>query len=520
MRRKTLEPQPSTKQVRCAIYTRKSTDEGLQKDFNTLDAQRESAEAYIVSQKNEGWICLPDRYDDGGYTGGNMERPAIQRLLEDIDCGKVDCVIVYKVDRLSRSILDFAKIIERFEQRSVSFASVTQHFNSSNSMGRLTLNILLSFAQFEREIISERTRDKIAAARRKGKWMGGKPLLGYDLLISPGGTKLVVNEDEAECVRKIFDLYLEHERIVPVLQELDRRNWRTKAWTTRKGNPSGGKPFDKVTLFRLLTNPVYLGKVRHREELYEGKHDAIADPAVWDRVQVILKRNGRTGGGAVKNKYGALLKGLLRCAACNCAMVHSVSCKGSKRYRYYICVKAQKRGWYTCPAKSVPAGELERFVVNQIRGVGRDPSVIAETIRQSRLLGEKTISELKREHQMLERDISRKSKALNKRLAVQIGSGKAELAAGKDELHRLETRLTEIRERQIALSQVMLDEPEVAEALTQFEPVWESLNSREQARIIRLLVECVEFDGKRGSVAVTFRPTGIKSLAKNREHAA
>jgi site-specific DNA recombinase len=194
--------------IRCAIYTRKSTEEGLQQEFNTLDAQRESAEAYVAAQKHEGWVCLPDRYDDGGFTGGNMERPAVQRLMKDIEAGKVDCVVVYKVDRLSRSLMDFARIMATFEAHNVSFVSVTQQFNTTHSMGRLTLNILLSFAQFEREIISERTRDKIAAARRKGKFAGGRPVLGYDLLSSPTGSKLLVNDDEAQQVRAIFELYL------------------------------------------------------------------------------------------------------------------------------------------------------------------------------------------------------------------------------------------------------------------------------------------------------------------------
>lgn len=520
MRRKPREPEPSAKQVRCAIYTRKSTEEGLQQDFNSLDAQRESAEAYIASQKAEGWVCLPDRYDDGGFTGGNMERPALQRLLADIDAGKTDCVVVYKVDRLSRSILDFSKIVERFEQRGVSFVSVTQHFNTTNSMGRLTLNILLSFAQFEREIISERTRDKIAAARRKGKWMGGKPLLGYDLVVSPGGSKLVVNEDEAVRVRAIFELYLEHERIAPVLQELDRRAWRTKEWTTRKGTPVGGKPFDKVMLYRLLTNAAYLGKVRHREDLFDGEHDAILDEPVWRRAQVLLQRNGRTGGGIVKNKYGALLKGLLRCAPCGCAMVHSTSSKGPKRYRYYVCGKAMKRGWYTCPSKSVPAGELERFVVDQIRGIGRDPSVLAETIRQVRTQSQKAIAEHEREQGTLERDIARKSKALKEHLAARAGSNGADVAGRRDELRRLETRLTEVRERQVALSRELVDEREVVQALSLFDPIWESLTPREQARVVQLLVERVDYDGKSGTVAVTFRPTGIKALAQESEDAA
>ncbi|MEP0847343.1 MAG: recombinase family protein [Phycisphaerae bacterium] len=513
MRRKRREPEPQPKQIRCAIYTRKSTEEGLQQDFNTLDAQRDSGEKYIASQAGEGWVCLPDHYDDGGFTGGNMDRPALQRLLADIDAGKIDCVVVYKVDRLSRSILDFAKIVERFEQHHVSFVSVTQQFNTTHSMGRLTLNILLSFAQFEREIISERTRDKIAAARRRGKWMGGKPLLGYDLVVLPGGSKLAVNDDEAARVRAIFELYLDHERIAPVLKELDRRAWRTKQWTTRKGTAVGGKPFDKVTLFRLLTNPAYLGKVRHRADLYDGEHDAIVDEAIWRRAQALLQRNGSTGGGVVKNKYGALLKGLLRCVPCDCAMVHSTSSKGPKRYRYYVCTKAMKRGWYTCPSKSVPAGELERFVVDQIRSIGRDPGVLAETIRQVRVQSQKAIADLERERGTLERDIARQSKALKQHLTAP-GSNGLDVARQQDELRRLETRLTEVRERHVVLTRELVDEREVVQALSLFDPVWESLTPREQARIVQLLVERVDYDGKTGSVAVTFRPTGIKALAE------
>jgi site-specific DNA recombinase len=257
---------PSAKAaIRCAIYTRKSTEEGLEQEFNSLDAQRESGEAYIKSQAHEGWTCLPERYDDGGFTGGNMDRPALRRLLADIEAGKIDCVVVYKVDRLSRSLLDFAKMMETFEKHQVSFVSVTQQFNTATSMGRLVLNVLLSFAQFEREIISERTRDKIAAARRKGKWAGGHPILGYD--IDPRGFKLVVNEDEAIRVRAIFELYLEHQALLPVVQELDRRGWVNKRWTTRKGRERGGQPFTKTSLHKLLTNVAYIGKVRYRDQV-------------------------------------------------------------------------------------------------------------------------------------------------------------------------------------------------------------------------------------------------------------
>ena len=240
---KTRKAAAARKTCRCGIYCRKSTEEGLDQDFSSLDAQREAAEAYIKSQAHEGWVRLPERYDDGGFTGGNMDRPALARLLADIEAGRIDAVIVYKVDRFSRSLLDFAKMMELFERHQVAFVSVTQQFNTATSMGRLILNVLLSFAQFEREIISERTRDKIAAARRKGKWSGGMPRLGYD--VDPRLKKLIVNEEEAARVRAIFQLYLEHQALRPVVQELERRGWVNKRWVSRKGGPRGGRPFTK-----------------------------------------------------------------------------------------------------------------------------------------------------------------------------------------------------------------------------------------------------------------------------------
>jgi DNA invertase Pin-like site-specific DNA recombinase len=276
-----LEPPPNTP-LRCAIYTRKSTEEGLNQDFNSLDAQREAAAAYITSQRSIGWVAVEERYDDGGYTGGNLERPALQKLLRDINQGRVDCVVVYKVDRLSRSLLDFARLMEVFERRQVSLVSVTQPLNTTTSLGRLTLNILLSFAQFEREMIADRTRDKMAAARRKGKWVGGKPVLGYD--IAGEGGKLVANAEEAGQVQAIFALYLQHRLLDTVLAEINARQWTTKSWRTRGGKEHLGRPFTKATLARLLTNVVYLGQVSHRDVVYPGEHAAIVEKSVWDRV--------------------------------------------------------------------------------------------------------------------------------------------------------------------------------------------------------------------------------------------
>lgn len=366
--------------IRCAIYTRKSTEEGLEQEYNSLDAQRDAGEAYIKSQQHEGWVCLPNRYDDGGYTGANMDRPAMRRLIADIEAGKIDCVVVYKVDRLSRSLLDFSRIMETFERHKVSFVSVTQAFNTASSMGRLVLNVLLSFAQFEREMISERTRDKIAAARRKGKWSGGMPILGYTVV----DTKLVVDADEARRVREIFDMYVEHQSMLAVVKELNARGCRTKRWTTQKGTARGGRPFDKNSLYQMLTNVAYVGKVRYKDEVHQGEHRPIIDAAVFAKVQTLMHQNGRSGGRATRNKHGALLRGLLRCTACDCGMNHTYSAKGNRQYRYYVCLRAQQRGWQECPTPSIPAGEIERFVVDQIKGVGRDPLVIRKTLAQAR----------------------------------------------------------------------------------------------------------------------------------------
>jgi len=504
---------PAVKTIRCAIYTRKSTDEGLDRDFNSLDAQRESAEAFIASQKNEGWVCLPDRYDDGGYTGGNMDRPALQRLLADIEGGKVDAIVVYKVDRLSRSLLDFARIMETLDRHGVWFVSVTQQFNTTTSMGRLMLNVLLSFAQFEREIIGERTRDKMSAARRKGKWVGGMPILGYD--IAPEGGRLVVNEDEAERVRAIFALYLEHQALIPTVQELARRGWTNKRWRTKRGRERGGQPFDKNSLLRLLSNVAYLGKVNYHGQMYDAEHKAIVPEDLWRDVHGLLRRNGASRGRHDRNKHGAILKGLLQCTPCGCAMAHAFTARGNKRYRYYVCVHAQKRGWDTCPTKSVPAAEIERFVVDQICAVGRDPGLVAETLRHARRQREEGLGRLEAERRVLDRELARLNDGVHRALdaAARDETVRGRLADLQDRIRKGERRALEIRQEMAALERERVDEDELATALSLFDPVWESLAPREQARVVQLLVERVAYDGRDGTIAVTFRPTGIRTLA-------
>jgi site-specific DNA recombinase len=504
--------------VRCAIYTRKSTDEGLDQEFNSLDAQREAAEAYIESQKHEGWMCLPERYDDGGFSGGTMDRPALKRLVSDIEEGKVDCVVVYKVDRLSRSLLDFIQIMAVLDQQDVSFVSVTQQFNTTTSMGRLTLNILLSFAQFEREIIAERTRDKMSAARRKGKWVGGMPVLGYD--VAPGGGRLIVNEDEANRVRAIYELYLERRSLVETVRELHRRNWNSKRWTTKKGCERGGRPFNKSNLFNLLANVIYLGKVNHKGTIYPGEHEAIVDDGVWRRVQECLRRNGRTGGRNIRNKHGALLKGILYCMPCGTAMTHTYSAKNNKRYRYYVCTRAQKEGWNACPTKSLPAGEIESFVVERIRCIGKDSVLISEVIKQAHAQHGKRIKELKHDQRMIEKKLA----GYNAEMRRLVGSSDinkgdesrrtTRLAELADRVRTSGQRIIDIRDEITGLNQKKVDKQELKAALSLFDPVWESLAPREKVRVIRLLVERVGYNGEEGKVAVTFRPSGIKALAR------
>ena len=482
---------PVVRKLRCAVYTRKSSEEGLEQEFNSLDAQRESAEAFLQSQRHEGWECLAERYDDGGYTGGNMDRPALKRLMADIEAGLIDCVVVYKVDRLSRSLLDFSRLLEVFDKHGITFVSVTQSFNTADSAGRLMLHILLSFAQYEREMISERTRDKMSAARRKGKYVGGTPILGYD--VDRPTKKLIIDEEEATQVRAIFQLYLELGALLPVVQELARRGWTLKRWLMQNGIERGGKPFNKTSLHKLLTNVQYIGKAKYRDEIYDGEQPAIVPLPLWNKVQALLERNCRTGGSTASNSYGAILKGILRCSACDCAMTPTTSAnRKGRQYRYYVCQGAQKRGWDTCPSKSVPAAEIERVVLDQIRAVGQDPALVRATFAETRKQTKERITELEAERRRLERERGRKD---------------ADLPA-------IDGRLADIHAERLKLDGLAVTEAEVATALGEFDTLWDALSPREQARVLALLVAQVEYHGGTGKVGITFQPSGIRALVE------
>ena len=412
--------------------------------FNSLDAQREACEAYVASQKPEGWVLLEGHYEDGGFSAKDLERPDLQRLIADIEAGEVDVVVVYKIDRLVRSLMDFAKLVELFEAHDVTFVSITQSFNTTTSMGRLTLNILLSFAQFEREVTGERIRDKIAASRKKGMWMGGTPPLGYDVK----ERKLVVNKTEATLVRAIFERFTKTGSATVLVKELVAEGHRTKTWITAAGKERPGRSIDKGHLYRLLNNRVYLGEAVHRGTAYPGEHKAIVPRAMWDKAHAILAQNARSRGNRTRARTPALLKGLLRCTACNAAMTPTHTNSRGRRYRYYVCVKSIKNGAAACEIGSIAAAEIEGVVTGQVRRLLQTPEIAARTIA-----------------------------------ACNETDG----------------------------DEPAVNEREVVEALGRLDEVWDELFPAEQARIVALLVDCIEVasDG----IDIHLRLAGIHSLA-------
>jgi len=381
---------------RCAIYTRKSTSIGLDQEFNTLDAQREACERYIENQAHLGWRLATEKYDDGGFTGANLERPAFQRLVDDIEAGKIDILVVYKVDRLSRSLLDFAKVMDRFNKAGTAFVSVTQNFSTADAMGRLTLNMLMSFAEFEREMIAERTRDKIAAARRKGKWTGGPVPLGYDVV----DKRLVVNDLEAVVVREIFDLYLKHRSALSVMRILNGTGRATKRHRAKNGNVRKARAWSKDAVLRVLKNPVYAGYMPYRDEIHPGEHDAIVDQDTYTRVHALLQDHGGPQRRRGRNpEY--LLRGLLRCTLCGKAYTPASTRKKNKVYRYYRCVTRDKEGRKACPARPLPADAIEDFVIDRIREATADGNLTTDVSAELSALFDKRREALKTERRDL-----------------------------------------------------------------------------------------------------------------------
>jgi site-specific DNA recombinase len=366
----TAAKKPIVRKLRCAVYTRKSSEEGLDMEFNSLDAQREACEAYVASQKAEGWLLVPDRYDDGGFSGGTLERPALQRLIADIETKRVDVVVVYKIDRLSRSLMDFAKLVEVFDRNGVTFVSVTQSFNTTTSMGRLTLNVLLSFAQFEREVIGERIRDKFRASRSRGMWMGGHPPLGYDVK----DRKLVVNETEAAIVRMIFERFVRVGSATTLAQSLAAEGVFTKR----------GRLVDRGYLYIVLNNRTYIGEAIHKGASYPGEHQPIITRELWDKVHAILQESPRKRAAKTRGQWTpAPLKGLLF-GPDGRALTPTYTRRGSRLYRYYVSTGVIKRGPEACTVRRVPAAEIEAAVIDRVRVLVRTPEIVVGAWKAAR----------------------------------------------------------------------------------------------------------------------------------------
>jgi len=490
-------PKTTTAAKRCAIYTRKSTSEGLEQEFNSLDAQREACEQYVRAQAHLDWTFSEQSYDDGGFTGANLERPAFQRLLADIEARKIDVVVVYKVDRLSRSLLDFAKMMERFNAAGASFVSVTQNFSTADAMGRLTLNMLMSFAEFEREMIGERTRDKIAASRRRGKWTGGPVPLGYDVK----DKHLVVNELEAVVVREIFVLYLEHRSTLVVARLLNERKRATKRHQAGNGKLREAHEWDKNDVSRVLRNAVYAGFMPLGDELHEGEHEAIVDRVVFTRVRALLDAATTRGSASKGRNPDYILRGVLFCARCGSAFTPASTRKGGREFRYYRCVKRDKQGSDRCPSRQLPASAIEEYVVERLREVAATEALAVEVTAKVKARVQARRKDLLIERRDLPAEIAKLSDEGHRLVdtARDInGPGKKLLDQRLEELGehhgRLENRLGQVERELASLEDIEVEAGWVAECLADFGTCWDVLTPENRGRLVRAIVRRIEVD--------------------------
>ncbi len=476
--------------VRCAIYTRKSTSAGLEQEFNSLDAQKDACLDYIRDRAQLGWRAISPTYDDGGFTGSNLDRPSFQRLMGDVEAGGIDVIVTYKVDRLSRSLLDFAKIIDQLNRRHVAFVSVTQNFSTADAMGRLTLNMLMSFAEFEREIISERTRDKIGAARKKGKWTGGQVPFGFRIV----DKKLIVNEPEADVVRRVFDLYIDCRSPLAVFQSLSDN--LEKIDSNRKWN--------KHTVLRMLKNPLYAGYISYGNNLYEGEHALIVDREKFHTVQKLIRDNTRTRQVST-DEY--LLQGLTRCAACGAAYTPASAKRGKNKRRYYRCLTRDKQGRDACPARPLPAESLEKYVVDRVKDAASEidnPDDLLSSVRRNYAA---RLQERNMERQRLPKmigELAAKGHEIAKNMEQAKGDDwknlDAKLGCLYDELGKMDHNLCQV-ERDIAALNKQNEEVEwMIGVMRRFDSVWDALTSENKRRLLRAIVSEIIIDEPCGKV--------------------
>lgn len=499
----------------CGIYTRKSTDENLRGDFTSLDSQREYCQAFIKSREPEGWQAYPEEYNDPGFSGGNMDRPALKKLLSDVRQGKIQVVVCYKYDRLSRNTKDFLYILDILDRHGAAFVSVTQPIDTTSSIGRLMRSILMDFAQFEREMISERTRDKLAAMARRGKRIGGSPIVGYD---NDREKKVIlVNPAEAKIVKEMFETYLVKRSLGATAHVLNDRGYRMKQWVSREGNARGGTKFNVANLWNLLRNPLYTGKITYKGEILAGEHKAIISEKLFTDVQNVLSANGN---GAVhrertERKHPYLLGGLVRCTLCNTVMTpsHSHPRKG-QRFFYYRCLSVIKSGRSACAIASVPAKTLEEFVLARLQLLSQNKQLIEAVTAQARDMSNKSLPPKREEKSSIAALLGKAEIEIKNLVGVlaREGSGSNRYALIMDRIDEctkerdsLKVRLMKVENEVTDLETQNIDAEILRRNLENFLRVLSRLNKEEQKEILKLLIKEVEFDGKGRRVRIVLR---------------
>jgi site-specific DNA recombinase len=495
---------PKSDTVRVAAYCRVSVAERGEKQFTSITAQREALRSYVASQHGLGWRAVDETYEDDGISGATVERPGFQRMLADARAGKFDLLAVVRFDRLSRSQLDFLRTVEELDQLGVKFVSTSQSFDTSTPMGKCMLGVVSAFAQLERAVISERTKDKMGAARRKGMWTGGRPVLGYNVV----DKKLVVDPDEAAVVRRIFDLYLELGGVIAVVEELKLLGIYQKKWTTKSGREQGGAHFEKNTLACLLKNPLYAGCVRAGAKVVEGEHDAILARQVWDAVQRQLAAQAPNNGARPARRSTSLLSGLAKCK-CGSSMTRTTCKRHERTYSYLTCTRYQKQGKAACPGSRVAAGTIEQFVIEQVRAIGRKPALLDAAIAVDK-------RERESERTRLAADIAELRSARGRhagereRLILAIGQGLAPTSViGR--IEQLDGHIAEADARIAKAEQdhTALDGPSdneaLRETLIEFDALWSTFDADERARVLWLVLEEVTIDGTTGEAEIRLR---------------
>jgi len=496
-----------------AIYTRKSTDENMGGDFTSLDSQREYCEAFIKSREAEGWRVFPVEYNDPGFTGGNMDRPGLKHLLSDARQGKIQVVVTYKYDRLSRNTKDFLHVLDIFDKHGIVYVSVTQPIDTGSSVGRLMRSILVDFSQFERELISERTRDKRSAMAKKGKWAGGPPVLGYDA--DEETKKLGINAPEAKQVRILYETYLKTKSLSQAANFLNKQGLRMKMWTTRDGNVRGGRRFNKSNLDYVLRNPVYIGKISHKGDVHEGEHKGIVDPLIFERVSRMLKANGKKNTSPNQDKHNFMLRGLVRCGACGQAMSPNFAYSKGRKYFYYKCISITKLDKSACPTKSAPARELERLVLDRIAFLGNQKEVVTEIVERARQMTGTELPTKKKDRVRLIAEIGRQEAEVGNITSILAAHGPSapHYRALMDKLEQVQGRREELEKQVqkldcevVELESRQIDAEIIRRNLESFSGFYTKLTPPQQKELLALLVAEVVYDTQASKMKLTLRP--------------